>query len=80
MPLALPPLSSSLIHICALVPELLQGECTADKVHAALLRWFRDADAVEALQPRFLAIHETLRRDASARAADAVAGLVGTPA
>ena len=63
-----------------LVPELLQDDCTAANLHGALLRWFLDADAVEALQPRFLAIHETLRRDASARAADAVAGLVGTPA
>ncbi|HOU65176.1 MAG TPA: lipid-A-disaccharide synthase, partial [Thermomonas sp.] len=63
-----------------LVPELLQDDCTPANLQAALLRWFCDADAVEALQPRFLAIHETLRRDASARAADAVAGLVGTPA
>lgn len=58
-----------------LVPELLQDDCTADNVHGALLRWFRDAGAVAALQPEFLAIHETLRRDASARAADAVASL-----
>jgi lipid-A-disaccharide synthase len=61
-----------------LVPELLQDACTPSNLHAALLRWFRDADAVAALQPRFLAIHETLRRDASARAADAVAGLLAT--
>ncbi len=60
----------------ALVPELLQDACTAANLHAALLRWFRDADAVAALQPRFLAIHESLRRDASARAADAVAELI----
>lgn len=60
----------------ALIPELLQDACTADNLHGALLRWFRDADAVAALQPRFLAIHETLRRDASARAADAIAALL----
>ena len=59
-----------------LVPELLQDECTANRLHAALLRWFRDGDAVASLQPEFLAIHESLRRDASARAADAVAGLL----
>ena len=64
----------------ALVPELLQGECTADKVHAALLRWFRDAGAAASLQPEFLAIHQALRRDASARAAEAVAGLPPRPA
>ena len=57
----------------ALIPELLQDACTPDNVHAALLRWFHDAGAVAALQPRFLAIHQTLRRDASQRAADAVA-------
>ncbi len=60
----------------ALIPELLQDDCTADNLHAALLHWFRDADAVAALQPRFLAIHATLRRDASARAADAIAALL----
>lgn len=59
-----------------LIPELLQDDCTPDRLHAALLHWFGDADAVAALQPRFLAIHETLRRDASQRAADAVAELL----
>lgn len=64
----------------ALIPELLQDQCTADNLHAALLHWFRDADAVAALQPRFLAIHETLRRDSSARAADAIAALLKSAA
>ena len=32
-------------------------------------------EAVAALRPRFRALHEELRRDASARAAEAVAGL-----
>ncbi|QIL20261.1 lipid-A-disaccharide synthase [Thermomonas sp. HDW16] len=63
-----------------LVPELLQDQCTTQNLHAALLHWFRDADAVAALQPQFLAIHETLRRDASARAADAVASLLSSHA
>ena len=60
----------------ALVPELLQDACTAENLHAALLRWFRDERAVAALQPRFLAIHESLRRDASSSAASAVASLL----
>ena len=55
-----------------LVPELLQDQCTADNLHRALLHWFTDADAVAALQPQFLTLHETLRCDASARAAAAV--------
>ena len=59
-----------------LVPELLQADCTADRLHAALLRWFRDGDAAASLQPKFLAIHESLRRDASARAADAIASML----
>ena len=63
-----------------LVPELLQDDCTPANLHAALRRWFRDTDAVAALQPTFLAMHQSLRRDASARAADAVAGLLATPA
>ena len=63
-----------------LVPELLQDDCTPANLHAALRHWFRDADAVAALQPTFLAMHQSLRRDASARAADAVAGLLATPA
>ena len=61
------------------MPELLQDACTLEALHAALLHWFRDADAVAALQPRFLALHESLRRNASARAAEAVAGLLATP-
>ena len=56
-----------------LVPELLQYQCTPDNLHHALLHWFTDADAVAALQPQFLALHESLRCDASARAAEAVA-------
>ena len=63
-----------------LVPELLQDDCTPNHLHAALLHGFRDADAVAALRPRFLAIHEELRRDASARAAEAIAGLLAKPA
>ena len=62
-----------------LVPELLQDDCTAGNLHAALLHWFRDADAVASLQPRFLAIHDALRRDASQRAAESIAALLGRP-
>ena len=38
--------------------------------------WLRDPEAAIALRPRFRALHETLRRDASRRAADAVAELL----
>jgi lipid-A-disaccharide synthase len=60
----------------ALVPELLQDDCTAPKLRDAVLAWLRDPEAAIALRPRFRALHEALRRDASARAADAVAELV----
>lgn len=60
----------------ALVPELLQDTCTPENLHAALLHWFRDPQAVAALQPRFLALHEQLRCDASQRAAEAVTELL----
>ena len=60
----------------ALVPELLQDDCTPDKLAAAVLGWLDDAAAVARLLPRFEAIHRELRQDASARAADAVADLL----
>ena len=59
----------------ALVPELLQDDCTAPALADAVLRWFREPEAVAALRPRFRALHEQLRRDASRQAAEAVAEL-----
>ena len=63
-----------------LAPELLQDDCTADKLAAAVLRWFEQPEAVAALRPQYRAIHDTLRQGASARAAEAVAELMGQPA
>ena len=60
-----------------LAPELMQDDCTPDRLAAAVLHWFGSADAVAALQPRYLELHRQLRRDASASAADAIAGLPG---
>jgi lipid-A-disaccharide synthase len=59
-----------------LVPELMQADCTADKLATEVLAWLRDPARIAALQPRFEAIHRELRRDASARAAEAVAELI----
>jgi lipid-A-disaccharide synthase len=64
----------------ALVPELLQDECTPDRLAAAVLAWFDQPEAVAALRPRFRAIHEALRQDASERAADAIADLIAAQA
>ena len=60
----------------ALVPELLQDACTPERLADAVLEWFAQPEAVAALRPRFRAIHETLRQDASQAAADAISGLL----
>lgn len=62
-----------------LIPELLQDDCIPEKLAAACLRWFGQPQRVEDLLPRFAEIHAQLRRDASARAADAVAELIAAP-
>lgn len=59
----------------ALVPELLQQDCTAEHLADAVGHWFHDTAARQALLPEFEAIHRQLRQDASARAADAVTSL-----
>jgi lipid-A-disaccharide synthase len=58
------------------VPELMQDDCTPERLADAVLRWFHDPAATGRLQPRFRAIHADLRRDASAQAALAVAELI----
>lgn len=61
-----------------LVPELMQDDCTPEQLSAAVLHWLHDPAAGAALQPRFLALHEELRRDASSQAARAVVELVSS--
>ncbi|MFP7722830.1 lipid-A-disaccharide synthase [Lysobacter sp. A3-1-A15] len=63
----------------ALVPELMQRDCTPGKLADATLAALRDPSVAARLEPRFTALHETLRQDASARAADAVIGLLAAP-
>lgn len=60
----------------SLVPELMQDACTPDALAGAVLHWLHDPGAAQRLHPRFVDLHRNLRRDASARAADAVADLV----
>ncbi len=59
-----------------LAPELMQDDCTPEALAAAVLHWFGNPQAVAALQPEYERLHLELRRDASASAAAAVAGLV----
>ena len=63
-----------------IVPELMQHDCTPEKLAGAVLDWFRDDDARAALLPRYEHIHAKLRGDASARAADAVDELLAARA
>jgi len=56
-----------------LVPELMQEHCTPEHLGEAVLHWFTTPAAVAALQPRWLELHRTLRRDASHAAAAAIA-------
>lgn len=59
-----------------IVPELMQNECTPERIAAAVLSWFEAPARMAALEPGFARIHAELRQDASARAAEAVAELL----
>lgn len=59
-----------------LAPELIQHDCNADNLAAAVRDWFEHPKRVAALQEDYLRLHQQLRQDASARAADAVAELL----
>lgn len=55
------------------VPELLQHDCRADALAAAVARWLDDDAARAALARRFEQLHEGLRRDTARFATDAIA-------
>ena len=57
-------------------PELMQDDCTAQNLAAAVLNQFQHPETTGALQPRYGEIHQTLRQNASARAADAIADML----
>ncbi|PWC14952.1 lipid-A-disaccharide synthase [Brenneria roseae subsp. americana] len=59
-----------------LVTELLQTDCTPDKLAEALLPWLTDADKTAELQTTFLALHQQIRCNADEQAAQAVLELV----
>jgi lipid-A-disaccharide synthase len=59
-----------------LVPELFQEAVTPERLGAELLRWLEDPPRAAAAIAEFHRIHLELRRGASARAADAVLGLL----
>jgi lipid-A-disaccharide synthase len=60
------------------VPELMQHDCTPQALADALLAWFHDPAARDALAPRFRDLHRQLQRDASEAAAAAIADVVSS--
>lgn len=58
------------------VPELIQHDATAEKLGQAVLNYLDDTELNESVNQRFNEIHQSLRKDASRQAADAVLELV----
>ncbi|MDO9519839.1 MAG: lipid-A-disaccharide synthase [Pseudohongiella sp.] len=59
-----------------LVPEFLQHAVTQDTLSQELLRWLDDSMRQAALHKTFTRIHRSIRLDANAEAANAIAGLI----
>jgi lipid-A-disaccharide synthase len=57
----------------------MQQDCTPENLAEAVMHWFRQPEARAALLPRYLAIHQRLRCNASSAAADAVVELLSAP-
>lgn len=55
------------------VPELLQHDCRAEALAAAVTRWLDDGPGRAALATRFEQLHHELRRDTARSATDAIA-------
>jgi lipid-A-disaccharide synthase len=54
------------------VPELLQSNAKPDRLAGALRDWLDSPDRMQAVQQKFVALHETLRRDTAQLATDAI--------
>jgi lipid-A-disaccharide synthase len=61
-----------------LVPELLQDDATAENMSAAVMHYFEHPQETQALRDTFYDMHQSIKRNASDRAADAIAQLVQT--
>jgi lipid-A-disaccharide synthase len=59
-----------------LVQELLQNNATPEALSAAVMNYFENPEEAQALTRTFAQMHIELKRDASARAADAVVRLI----
>jgi lipid-A-disaccharide synthase len=54
------------------VPELLQNDANPESLAAALLDWLDAPARMAAVQEKFTALHELLRRDTAKLATDAI--------
>lgn len=59
-----------------LVPELLQDDASPEKLSAGIMRYFENPEETAALSETFNEMHLNLRRNASVRAAAAIAKLI----
>lgn len=59
-----------------LVPELLQNDATPEKLSAAIINYFENPEETQALCNTFADMHGILKRNASERAAAAIAKLI----
>lgn len=60
----------------ALVPEFIQDKATPEALSNALMNYFENPDEARQLSDVFADMHNELKRDASARAAEAIARLI----
>lgn len=67
---------SNLLSDEPLAPELIQSDCTAEKLAPELRRFFDDAQLREDIANHYGEIHRRLRKDTDGEAADAVIGLL----
>lgn len=58
------------------VPELIQDAATPEALAREALAWLDAPERVQAVQQRFLALHQQLRQDTATKAADAIAQVI----
>ena len=59
-----------------LIPEVIQEDATGPNLAAGVEQWLGDEKAVVSLKRRFKDLHDSLRCDASSKAANAVSQLL----
>lgn len=62
-----------------LVPELMQGDATAESLAAAALAWLEEPERISAYRAECRRLHRQMRRGANERAAEAVLAMARKP-